>query len=68
MSLNIIQPPKRNIQAVCDNNYAAKWPSAGRALQVGGSAWRLQPHLIKTQFPANPGSGEVVTPKRPEAP
>jgi len=45
MSLNIIQPPKRNIQAVCDKAYAGDSPPAGRALQVGGSSWGLHPHL-----------------------
>jgi len=68
MSLNIIQPPKRNIQAVCDNTYAGKSPPVGRALQVVGSAWGLHLLLIKIQLHQNPGSGETMAPKWAEAP
>jgi len=68
MSLYIIQPSKRNIQAVCSNTYACKRPSVGRALQVGSSAWGLHPLLIKIQLHQNPGSGETMAPKWAEAP
>jgi len=68
MSLYFIQPPERNIQAVCDNTYTGRSPHVGRALQVGGSAWGLHPLLIKIQLHQNPGSGETMAPKRAEAP
>lgn len=68
MSLNIIQPPKRNIQAVCDNAYGGNSPPAGRAIQVGGSSWGLHTHLIKIQLHQSPGSGEAMAQKRAEAP